>query len=186
MTERRAIIVTGPQSSGTRMVADAVESGGATYLRLEGALSGDRVNGVVLPEGDLPRDIVLHRSIPEGSWWPKFDAVFEPLKAAGYTVQPLVVDRDWHATIHSVLYRNLVMTAAKGEEQIRLAWKIASALPDAIFVSYEQFVQSPEMRRWLIVERLGLGEPTGEFHNANAKHYDPGWPPPGAKRGRLP
>ena len=62
----------------------------------------------------------------------------------------------------------------------------AARLPGVVFVSYEEFTSRPEARRWLFVERLGLSEPTGEFHDANAKHYDPGWPPPGASRGRLP
>lgn len=182
---KRAIIVIGAMSSGTRMLVHAVESVGFQFLRLEGHLDQPKVDGIDFPEDDPPL-IVLHRTLPSGEHWPNFDLLGEQLEGRGYEWQPLVIRRDWHSTIHSQLYRALTPTVEDAEADLRRGTEIAGQLPGVILVSYEEFVHRPAARRWLFVDRLGLSEPTGEFHDANTKHYDPDWPPPGARRGLLP
>ena len=124
MADRRAFIVTGAMSSGTRMLVHAVESVGFRFLRLEGHLDQEKIDSIDFPEDD-PAFIVLHRTLPSGLHWPDFDLLTLRLEMRAYAVQPLMIRRDWHSTIHSQLYRALAISVEEAEAQLRQGAEIA-------------------------------------------------------------
>jgi hypothetical protein len=164
---RRAFLVTGPEGSGTHMLTDAFVSAGCHEEARHRKHHHDyRFN-------DMPDLLVFHRSMPHAQHWPDLRAIAGQMVKAGYVVQPLLIVRDWHCTVQSVIRRDDQRDAHVVERNMRRAiYEASSAFSKAlIYVTYESFCQHKEFRRWLFCEKLGLPEPMIEIKYANEKYY---------------
>ena len=171
---KRAFFVVGPEASGTKMMRHALHLAGCYYDApdWDDAAKDDAGHNFDVPY----KSIVFHRSIPHGRWpliWPRLSMLRQNMEQAGYTVQPLLMVRDWHATVSSQIKRkNIPTTVKEAEHNIREAIRtVSTCLPDFILVTYEAFCLNEKFRRWLFVERLNLPEPAIEIWYANDKHY---------------
>jgi hypothetical protein len=83
-----AVFVVGPESSGTKMLAESFVRLGyfGDYGHLQ-RLDSMRFNG-------LPERIVLRRSLPHASNWPDLKPVVGKLREASYSVRPVLIWRD--------------------------------------------------------------------------------------------
>ncbi len=86
-------------------------------------------------------------------------------------MQPIIIFRDWNATVISVLRRDPVRTRTRVERNMRKAIHVIGNLIDPIYITYEAFCLEPGFRKWLFVERFGLSEPNIEIKYANSKYY---------------
>jgi hypothetical protein len=115
-----AILVLGPESTGTRL---------ATSLLLAGGCAGDATHFQPFDSwqfGDAEK-IVWRRSFP---WtihrlWPEIGAdLLRPLHACGYEVRKAVVTtRDWYATAQSQVRQKHVSSEAAALENMAIAYR---------------------------------------------------------------
>ena len=157
----KVFLVTGPQSSGTRMMTRALILSGCVEIGHETELP---------VKGDSPA--VMHRSIPHAGKWPNWHHKVLTLNRDGYKIYPIIMTRDWNAMCLSQIKRSFVGNKQEAEEYIRSAYQLATqSLPMYVMVSYESFCLNEEFRRWLFVERLGLSESPIDIWYANDQYY---------------
>lgn len=176
-TSRRAFLVLGAESSGTRLL---------TRLLMAGGCAGDGEDeqrwDTQPPEGPL---VVWRRSVPHGGEWPSVRSLIERLASYGYTTHPVVITRDWIATASSQVEVGHVARAAVAHAHLVLAnWLIWSGLAEGhteppLVVSYEA-LQSPEYRRaiawWLKLPHAeAMAEIPVDSMARNRKHYEGTW-----------
>ena len=166
----RAILVFGPESSGTRLWTQILIAAGC-HGSAEHYQSWDGKP----PVGDL---IVWRRSFPHSGKWPVVRHMVERLEDAGYDdVQALVATRDWHATIQSQIKHGHVRSREKALLHLRRAYPtIFGQLDDCRIpfevVSFEALVARPEQYMAVTLASLGMGPPRGiDIYDANAKWY---------------
>ena len=124
------------------------------------------------PDFSESRDpLVFRRSLPHAGAWPDLRKYAALMLRAGFRVQPIIIFRDWNATVQSVLRRNPETRASVVEANMRKAIRAIGYLADPIYITYEAFCFHPEFRKWLFVEKLGLTEPDIEIKYANPKYY---------------
>lgn len=167
MSDKRAFLVLGPESSGTRL---------ATQILLAAGCTGSAEHYQPLDrhpaEGDL---VVWRRSVPHAG---------EPLdlgrllaKLHGYQVQVVVTVRDPVATRRSQIANGHSRTPEQADAKIRAAYvaifgQLAAAeLPYELLV-YEALVLNPREVQRELCSRLGLpaGEPV-TVTDENAKWF---------------
>ena len=157
----KAFIVTGPQSSGTRMMTRA--------LILSGCFEIADVDELPVESGS---PVVIHRSIPHAGRWPNWWGKVLEFNRADYEVQPIIMSRDWNALCLSQIKRAFVGSREEAEENIRKAYQSATqSLPMYVMISYESFCLSPDFRRWLFTERFGLPKTPIDIWYANDQYY---------------
>lgn len=167
---RRAFLVLGAESSGSRFVAD--------ILRAAGCKGATGHNGhwqewdMFPPAPKTP--IVWHRSFPHGDIWHTIPEMMECL--AGYAVTAIVSVRDWHCMSRS-------QQAFRSEDEVRHNLKIAyplifggiaeCGLPH-IVVSYEALTANYEAYARYILGWLGLPDDVElpELMDGNRKYYE--------------
>ena len=169
---RRAFFCLGPEGSGTHMLTDALVSAGCH----EEAWHGGWPENDNYRFNDMPDLFVFRRSLPHAHRWADLRAISGQMVKSGYIVQPLLIVRDWHCTIQSVIRRDGSRNFWVLEQNMRLAVREASeAFPNTlIYVTYESFCHHAEFRRWLFCERLELPEPTIQINYANKQYYEDG------------
>jgi hypothetical protein len=118
-----------------------------------------------------PDRVVIRRSLPHAGGWPDLWGLTAAILQAGYSVNPIVILRDWNATVQSVLRRDDTRTVEAIENNMRHALREIGSLIDPIYVTYEAFCLQPGFRKWLFVERFGLAEPDIKIKYANPKYY---------------
>ena len=168
---RRAYLVLGPESSGTRLMTRILIAGGCT---------GDDGHAqrwdAKLPEGVSP--IVWRRSVPHGGYWPDVERCIAALKVRGYQVTVVVTMRDWWAVIRSQVAVGHVESEEQALTNLRNAYRlIFSGLlahpVDYVVVGYEGLAQRSETVLAWLSKRLGLARVADVvIYNGNAKHTE--------------
>lgn len=170
MTDQRAYLVLGPESSGTRLM---------TSLLIEAGCYGD-AGHVQRWDKNLPDFepcIVWRRSLPHGGKWPDVGQLIARLQDSGYTVTAVIMSRDWHAMSRSQVDAGHTLDPAGAIANIQEAYRLIfeAINPTALrfeLVNYESLVQRPREAVAQLMARLGLPEAKGvHIHDANAKHY---------------
>ena len=141
---RNAIIVTGPESSGTRNL---------TRLILESGYSGK--SGHSQPyttlsnvEIDKPENLVVRWSIPHSDQFVDLSSFIAELKKIGYSVRAIITTRDWNCMIKSQVRTGHVNSIDQAKIRTRQAYQhIFSHLNySKIYyetVSYESLIYRP-------------------------------------------
>jgi len=170
MTEIRAFLVTGPESSGTRLM---------TRLLIKNGFLGDaghvqRWDNLVFPEPERP--IVFRRSMPHGGQWPVLRDVIGVLQRKGYDVHVVVMAREWWAMTRSQVKAGHVPNEQVALHHIRQAYALIMAAVQTTgvtwyMVPYEALVLHPEAQHH-ILGVLGLEVvDSGYIYDGNAKWY---------------
>jgi len=166
---RRAFFVLGPEGSGTHMLTEAFRLAGCHEEPWHGGYPEDGLYDF----NKMPDLFVFRRSLPHAHRWPALWSIYRQMLDAGYEVQPILILRDWHCTIQSVIGRDYARTVEKCEQNMRNALeRVSGIFPNLIYVTYEAFCLQREFRKWLFCEKLGLPEPTVQIQYANPKHYE--------------
>jgi hypothetical protein len=170
---KRAFLVYGAESSGTRLL---------TRILILAGCSGDDGHEQrwdnLAPSGDL---VVWRRSFPHAREVPDVVAMADRLRLLGYSVQALVISRDWYAAARSQVKAGHVPDVVMAERNLSNAYPyifrgLAAANCPWRGVSYESLA-SKSTRRALLAA-LGLRATKEvielEFQEANEKHYEEG------------
>jgi hypothetical protein len=156
----KAILVTGGESTGTRLMTKILISMG--YY---GDSGHEQRLDQVIPQYPA---IVWRRSVPHARQFPPLAQMATTLRGLGYEVSALVMMRDWHCAAKSQVQAGHVANMEEAECNLRKAYAhITEQLRDVPFtmVSYESLVQRPANVVW---QALGLPEVNDE----NGKYYE--------------
>jgi len=97
------------------------------------------------------------------------------MRGAGFAITPLLILRDWYATVQSVLRRDPGRKIHEIEKNMRYTvGYVGNIFADdqLLYVSYEAFCDSADYRNWLFYERLGLDGPKIHIRmGENTKYY---------------
>ncbi len=160
---RRAFFVIGPESSGTRMMAESLISAG---------VYGDHDHVQRLDNLDFydrPDIIVFRRSIPHAGVWPPINTLHRMMTVARYTVHTFIMWRKEEFTILSQIKRKHVTNKKQAKKNIKKAVKLIGEFShgkECEVVGYEHFVTDPWYRSGLFRD-YGLTDPTITYYNAN-------------------
>jgi hypothetical protein len=165
---KRAYLVLGPESSGTRLL---------TRILIAAGCYGDdgheqRLDSAI-PDEPL---LVWRRSLPHDKQWPDIAGLVGLLRLHGYAVTAIVSSRDWHAMALSQVQAPHAPDVSTALVQIQQAYlRIFAGLRSTAtpfrVVNYEALVMRVETSIRLL-EHLGLpAEARIEVHDGNAKHY---------------
>lgn len=169
---KRAFIVLGPESSGTKLTAGLLigmgcEGSSTHYQTLEsGVISGDLV--------------MIRRSVPHGG--KDLDLVRLLARLRGYSICCLVVIRDEYATCASQVKHKHQLSVELAREKYREAYLdiygqirvvSQSRAVDHTTVVYESLVLDAQGSIARLAERLKLPTPFHDFEirNGNAPHW---------------
>ena len=166
---KQAVFIVGPESSGTKMLAEA-------FVRL--GYFGDfgfeqRLDDLVFTDG--PSKIVLRRSLPHGPLWPGIPAIVDAMTAAKYVVRPVVIFRDKDCCRRSQVATHLHSPEESGRN-IRHALETAfesfarrELMPVCVYLG--AFVKSDVVRRQFFAT-FGQQIPDMEFYDPDAKYAE--------------
>lgn len=125
-----AILVLGPESSGTRLVT--------RILIKAGCLGSDehiqKWDDAEFPSPEHP--IVFRRSVPHGGKWPDIQQYIEQLRQKGYYVQAVVTARDWHAACKSQMHHHHVKNEDEGYKNLKNVYPYVFKTLDHFQVPY--------------------------------------------------
>jgi hypothetical protein len=168
--EKRAFLVLGPESSGTKLFTEILIKAGC-----------DGHNGNVqrwdteLPAGDL---IVWRRSVPHGlDDYPDICAMVEKLRGLDYEVFAYVTTRDWTSILNSRVLQGGIQSYELAAERIQWPYPhIFSQLQQAdvpfVMVSYEAVTEYGEKSIQRLLKIFGLELPElPEIYTGNEKYY---------------
>lgn len=169
---KKAYLVVGPESSGTRMM---------TEIFVKGGCFGDFTHDQKLDNGDesnFKKDLIVwRRSYPHGGQWPDLEFMYNYLKGRHYKVYVVVMTRDMHAmALSQVKTWKRVYDGAINS--IRTAYAtIFSQLLRAnlpyIVVSYESLVQRGIEVLKKTLPLIDFEAPESfEFYDGNEKWYE--------------
>jgi hypothetical protein len=176
----KAFLVVGPESSGTRMLTDALIKAGAF------GHSGHVQEMDNLDFSGRPDLIVLRRSVPHGDQWPDLGEIIRSMTKAGYTVSPIVTYRDKDFCVQSQLRVARQVAAEQGRPNLvkeatlrafyylahrHIFQHVAAAGVLPVVCDYAAFVNDVNFRA-LFFEQLGLPCPELELFDANLKYHD--------------
>lgn len=168
--DKRAFLVLGPESSGTRLM---------TKLLMVAGCYGDDGHVQRLDRDPLPNvpRLVWRRSVPHGKQWPDLSAAIQRLQRGGYVVTVVVTSRDWHAMALSQIEQTHAPDVAGAIRNVQWAYHhIFRALylthvPFEV-VNYEALVSRPQAVTAQLMTRLGLPAPAEvSIYDGNAKYY---------------
>lgn len=160
---KRAVMVIGPESSGTRVVASILVAAGCA-----GESTHEQRFDWWPPTEDL---IVWRRSLPHRNEWPDLGCMVRGLHAAGYNVHGVFTERLDAPMIQSQMAaRGRTQHAA--ERSIAVARRIMKLWPlPHTLVQYEALVANPQVVMHALLDPLHLPVPDGiEIFDANAKY----------------
>lgn len=176
---KRAFLVTGPESSGNRMMAAILSAAGC-----RGSGSTDSPYNDQLPAGESP--VVIIRSFPHGGRWPNLRELIAQLQSCGYEVTVLVTARGPVALERSQVAAGHQVDGDGARQAIAEAYgRIFPALFASgtrwMLVPYEALVLNPDTAVPELLELLGLNpdfgghvrvdHQLGPITDQNRKHY---------------
>lgn len=165
---KRAILVVGPESSGTRWLTSLFIAAGCI-----GSAEHEQPFDRELPVDESP--IVIRRSVPYWGRRPVLGLLAKRLTKFGYAVHAVVIVRDWYATAQSQVANGHVKDVATAEAQMReslvhILMHLGEQIPFT-WVTYEGLVQRPEETLAWLMPRFGLSVPAVNAVDGNAKYY---------------
>jgi hypothetical protein len=166
---KRAFLVVGPESSGTRLVTRCLLAAGCQGW-------GDHVQGFDSSLEGAGNLIVWRRSLPYGQHWPDLRQMLLALRGRGYDVRVLATLRSHYCMVRSQLRARHVQSERQAERNIAEAMcRIVSFVADANlpvrYVTYEEVVHNSEAFSRTL-EEWGLKWKTG-LRDGNAKYLEP-------------
>lgn len=168
----RAFFIIGCESSGTRMMAEAFVRVGC-WGDVDNIQRLDTLHFNIIPPDT---DIVFRRSVPHAKKWPPLFGIYNMLKAHGFEVIPIIIQRDDLYTAQSQIARGHASTLVtakwnveRGRKYITSQMKKLGINPKKI--KYERFV-TKELVRKNFFDRYDLPVPDMEFYNANLKYQE--------------
>ena len=169
LTTKRAFLVLGPESSGTRLVTRCLIAAGC-----EG--SGDHYQTFDSSLEDAGNLIVWRRSLPYGSHWPDMREMLVSLRQHGYEVRVLATVRSHYCMVQSQLAAQHACSVSEAERHIaqamiRIVTFVSQFNLPVRYVTYEEVVHSTEAFSRTL-EEWGLRWKTG-IRDGNAKYLDP-------------
>src|SRR5581483_9496380 len=108
---KRAFLVLGPESSGTRLVTRCLIAAGCQGC-------GDHAQDLDASLDGAADLIVWRRSLPHGSLWPDLREMLLALRSHGYAVQVLVTVRSHYCMVRSQIRARHVQTSSQAERNI--------------------------------------------------------------------
>lgn len=167
--DKRAFLVLGPESSGTRLM---------TGILIAAGCYGDSGHEQRLDSGipDNEPLIVWRRSVPHRGQWPQLNVAFNLLERNGYEVTVLIMSRDWHSMAISQELAPHADDVDVAQENIRRAYiHIFQHIRSNRFeiVNYEALTQRPGGTIKYLCGRLGLPEPVNPpaIYDGNSRYY---------------
>jgi LPS sulfotransferase NodH len=177
---KRAYLVFGPESSGTRLMTRILILAGC-----QGSWGHYQHYDHHFPK-DSP--IVWRRSVPHARQWPDIVDMVTSLRNAGYSVKAVVTTRHWWPMICSQVKAGYVPCLDTARKNVRRAYRhIFSSLEQAnveyVIVSYEALVEERGPAIKAILNELQLPSSADievvterilkeiNLINANQKHY---------------
>lgn len=167
---KRAFLVLGPESSGTRLM---------TRLLVAAGCFGDGGHEQRLDKAILDHPLIAwRRSVPHRKQWPDVGGMIQQLQTHDYDVTVLVMSRDWHAMSLSQVAAPHVADVAAAHEHIQRAY---CAIFDALcttqtpfeVVNYEALTQRPQETVATLMQRLGLSvQQEVRVYDGNARYYE--------------
>jgi hypothetical protein len=167
---KRAFLVAGPQSSGTRMVAG---------IFVDAGCFGDRTHEQRLdlrPIEFWPDLVVWRRSIPHSAQYPDLCAMTTKMIDAGYDVCLVVTVRERYAMARSQVRWHHAADMARAyeviEREYRHVFAAAAVHPGpVVVVPYEALALHPESAAQLL-EHLGLSPIVPDVFDGDAPYYE--------------
>ena len=165
---RRAFLVFGPESSGTRLLTSIFVAAGC-----DGDVSHEQRFDWNPPQENL---IVWRRSFPHDHAWPDVMDMVSQLRSWQYEVKVAVITRDWHCLAASQVQNGHAANRSEATDQIQEAYlRIFTGLKevqaDFMVVSYESLVQRPNESIDALMKECGLPTPGLDIHDGNAKYF---------------
>ncbi len=166
----RAILVLGPESSGTKLMTKILIAAGC-----DGDATGHQRWDTVDPESDL---IVWRRSMPHDGWWPDVAGLVERMRKLEYDVSAIVTTRSWHAMGRSQVHHGHTRDIGHSMHNLQMAYpRIFSGLSAAQvpyqMAHYENLVARPRHALRELLSPLGLQVPPGiTVYDGNVKWYE--------------
>lgn len=167
---RRAYLVAGPESSGTRFL---------TGLLIDWGCKGNAATTQAWDSGP-PKDaelVVWRRSFPHGHTWPDLVAMAGALRDNDYKVFGVIITRDWYPMLKSQVAAGHTQSVAEGAQEQQKAYplifgQLAEAGVPFVVTSYEGLVHDRTAAEKLS-EMLGFGKKrvASYVRNENWKHY---------------
>jgi hypothetical protein len=165
---KRAVLVVGPESSGTRLWTEIV-----CGMGYAGGWGHQQQWDAEIP---LTKERIVHRrSLPHDGEWPDMEALLERWTSAGFEVWWLVCCRDWHAMTHSQVGQH-VPDLATADKNCRDAYTEIMGSMDCRgpwrMVTYESLIVNSDQVIKSLAEWLGAGTPPdASIYDGNAKWY---------------
>lgn len=162
---KRALIVAGPESSGTHLVTDILcELGGVTEEMR-------RWDAWLPTEEELA---VIRWSFPHAKRWPDIVHTRQTLSLRGYQVRQIITMRDQNALIKSQIAHHHVGSEREARRNIGEAYRrlFGNLVDYPILVAYDSLVRRPRaFVAWLAEELRLQGDVTFKITDETAKHY---------------
>lgn len=168
---RDAVLVLGPESSGTRLMTRILIAAGC-----HGQDGHHQEWDRALPE-DGRAPIVWRRSFPHGGQWPDIVAMSHQLRQRGYVVKAVVLAREPQALERSQVAAGHVGTVEEARWHLQRAYQrimtgLTRAEVEYILVPYEALVLHPAPVQAYLARRLDLpASPHVAVYDGNAKWY---------------
>ena len=168
---REAVLVLGPESSGTRLITRILIAAGC-----HGQDGHQQEWDRALP-GDGRSPLVWRRSFPHGGRWPDVATMVHRLRQRGYAVKAVILAREPQALERSQLRAGHVGDVEEARRRIQEAYRrILTGLAEAgvayILVPYEALVLHPAPVQAYLARRLGLPvAPYVTVYDGNEKWY---------------
>lgn len=187
---RKAYFVTGAESSGTRMMINAIESsndfglGGIEVPRNEYKYRGiwdtkDTIDQSLMK--NAPERLLYIMSVPRGTYPnKKFPNIYYTclcLKAFNYIIYPIVMYRNREFVVKSQISHRHIISELEAHTNIDKAYEhifseLADIIAQPLIVKYENLVNNEDYRRF-IFDAFDLNYPEEfEFFNANEKYKE--------------
>ncbi len=168
LSVKRAFLVVGPESSGTRLVTRILIDAGA----IGDATHAQRFDQTGLLASTLPDLIVWRRSLPHSGCWIDAANWIESVRLLGYQVDVLFVTRDWHATISSQLAAGHVQNRDEAEENLRRAYSLLATISAPFRVVSYEALRDRGCLQALLRDLLLSVDVCVEVADENAKWYE--------------
>lgn len=174
---KKAIVVTGPEGCGNRLIAAAFQAAGCY-----GEGSTDAKYNTKLPKGESP--VVLIRSFPHGDDWPDLFKLHNDLTSIGYSITFVIPTRDFSCYAASWV-KDRPEEAANWQKVYQRAYiDVMHAMDKTrspfLLAQYEAIMMRPSAYLERLVNQCGLNHKffsltidgtERHINDANAKYY---------------
>jgi hypothetical protein len=169
----KAVLVLGPESSGTRLVTRMLIAMGC-------AGDGGHKQGF---DTEIPvagsQSLVWRRSLPHANRMPDVDAMCGQVRDLGYEPSIVFTTREWYAMGRSQVRNGHAPTLERALGRSRGAYRLMGAccaLAPFVYVPYESLILHPRITMETVNAVLGLGLPAEKAPleaviDNNEKHY---------------